>query len=247
MAKDRFSKQASTYAKFRPSYPPELYEFVLERVVTRESAWDCATGNGQAASVLARHFKHVHATDISQQQLANAKNANNIQYQIANAENPPFGDNSFDLITVAQAAHWFNLKEFYHQVNRVGRPNGVIALWGYGLFRSLPEVDQKVQDFYAGTVGNYWDFERKHIEDGYSTLPFPFKEIEAPLFEIKREWMLSDLEGYLNSWSSVQNYIAAKGANPVKPLIQSLENLWPNESLQIRTPVFLKLGRIIKN
>lgn len=105
MSKDIFSKQANSYAKYRPLYPEELFDHILQFVTERNCVWDCATGNGQAAIALAPHFKQVIATDISEKQLSLAKRYENIQYQFAAAEHTNFPDNSFDLITVAQAYH----------------------------------------------------------------------------------------------------------------------------------------------
>jgi len=70
--KDNFSNQSFLYAKFRPSYPAALFEFILSLVPDKQSAWDCGTGNGQIAGVLADSFEIVYATDISKNQLANA-------------------------------------------------------------------------------------------------------------------------------------------------------------------------------
>src|SRR5690349_10648465 len=111
-ALDRFSAQADLYARYRIDYPPELYAFLLATVPRRQRAWDCATGNGQVAAVLAQYFKHVDATDISQAQLDQAAARPNITYQLAPAEHTPFPDNSFALITVAQALHWFDQEAF---------------------------------------------------------------------------------------------------------------------------------------
>ena len=130
--KDNFSKQANIYAKFRPEYPSVLYDFILKNTENRSTAWDCATGNGQAAKVLAQHFEKVYATDINQKQIDNATQAANIEYSISLAEKTPFEDNFFDLITVAKAVHWFDFDKFYTEVQRVAKPNATLAIWGYG-------------------------------------------------------------------------------------------------------------------
>src|SRR5689334_1149416 len=111
--KDNFSKQASLYARYRPVYPPELFSFILNHIEKKDSAWDCATGNGQTAKELAKHFDKVHATDISQKQLDQAEQASNIFYSLQAAEQTNFSDNQFDLVTVSQALHWFDFDKFY--------------------------------------------------------------------------------------------------------------------------------------
>ena len=84
--KDNFSKQADIYARYRPHYPVELFDFILAHVNNRQTAWDCGTGNGQSAKVLAGYFENVLATDISQKQIEHAEPAGNISYSVQPAE-----------------------------------------------------------------------------------------------------------------------------------------------------------------
>ena len=138
MAKDLFSKQSDLYARYRPTYPKELYEYILSFVKEKNTAWDCATGNGQAAVVLADHFKKVIATDISAAQIDKAIKKENIEYSVCPAESTPFEENTFDLVTVAQAYHWINWKEFKKEVTRVCKPGAIIAIWVY--YRNIPGI-----------------------------------------------------------------------------------------------------------
>ncbi|MDZ7647171.1 MAG: class I SAM-dependent methyltransferase [Cytophagales bacterium] len=180
---DLFSSHSQQYAEFRPSYPQALYDFIYSHVRTFEIAWDSGTGNGQAARVLSNRFKKVLATDISSKQLEQADKASSISYSIA-VEKTEFANSSIDLITVAQAMHWFDLDKFYQEVNRVAKPDALLAIWGYGLLRIDPAIDSLVTDFYKSVVGPYWNKQRKLIDEAYQAIPFPFNEIETPKFEI---------------------------------------------------------------
>jgi Methyltransferase domain len=242
--KDRFSAHANQYAQFRPAYPPELYEFIYRHVLDFEAAWDCGTGNGQAARDLSKKFKKVFATDISAKQLENAYQAGNIFYSIAN-EKSSFADNSFDLITVAQAAHWFNMEEFSKEAKRVAKPNSVIALWGYGLLTINPEIDGLLNYFYTQVVGAYWDKERRHIDEQYKNLYFPFEEIQSPAFTLSISWTLAELIGYVSTWSAVQKYISVNNQNPIENWKSEIENFWKEPTQAVRFPLFLRLGRVI--
>ena len=226
MQKDNFSKQAATYSKFRPSYPQEVFDYIFSMVENQETVWDCGTGNGQLAVGLAKEFKQVFATDISQKQLDNATLASNIFYSIGSAENTVFANNSFDLITVAQAVHWFNFDKFYAEVQRLLKPKGILFLIGYATPRFEGGIQEKFQHFYTQTIGAYWDAERRHINSHYATIPFPFEEIQAPKFALHYTWELDTLEGYLNSWSSVQHYINKNKQNPVDAFITEVAPLW---------------------
>jgi SAM-dependent methyltransferase len=243
--KDNFSAQAKLYAQFRPTYPPELYSFILSLVEKKDKAWDCGTGNGQVAQVLAAHFKEVCATDISSKQLEQAPVLPNVLYRIEGAENSSFGDNSFDLITVAQAVHWFDFDKFYATVHRTMQPNGILALVGYGLLYTDPETDAIIQRFYTVVIGSYWDKERKYIDENYRSLPFPFTEIEMPPTESKFEWALPQLLGYLETWSAVQHYIKANNHNPIELIADELKAAWPeNEIKTVRFPIISRIGTV---
>jgi ubiquinone/menaquinone biosynthesis C-methylase UbiE len=243
--KDYFSGHSKIYAAFRPSYPAELYNFILTHVKNRSTAWDCATGNGQAAKILAQHFQKVFATDISQQQLDNAVAAENIFYSVSSAEKTPFENDQFDLITVGQALHWFQADAFYQEAKRVGKQGGIIAAWGYSLCKVNTKIDDIFLNFYTNIVGPYWDDARKLVEQEYATIPFPFKEIKSPPFAIKVFWMRDEFIGYLTSWSATQKYIAVKKINPVDSLDKELAMFWrDNEIKSITFPVFVRTGII---
>ncbi|MEO5984902.1 MAG: class I SAM-dependent methyltransferase [Ferruginibacter sp.] len=221
-----------------------MFDHILQYVIEKNTAWDCATGNGQAAVALALHFKKVIATDISEKQLALAKPHANIQYQIATAEQTNFPTNSFDLITVAQAYHWFKFEAFAREVKRVAKKDAVIAVWEYSLFSTNDvAINRLIKKFYTEIVGPYWDVERKHIDDKFSNVPFNFTPLPTKDFFINTEWSKDDLIGYLNSWSAVQHFIDDKKYNPVDDIINDLDLLWKDVKA-VCFPVFLTLGRL---
>ncbi len=242
--KDHFSGHAALYAKYRPDYPPALYDFLATLAPTRDAALDCATGSGQAARGLARHFDCVFATDGSVSQLQNAQVHERVRYVANLAEQPAFRDGSMDLVTAAQAAHWFDHPRFYAGVRRVLRRGGVLAVWTYGLARIDPAIDAIVRGFYDGTVGPYWPPERRHVESAYRTLPFEFEELPAPLLQLDLQWDLDALMGYLSTWSAVQRYIKAQQIDPLPELRRRLETVWHSGTLRnVVWPLHLRVGR----
>jgi len=243
--KDNFSNQSDQYARFRPVYPKKLIDYLISLTDSNYCCWDCGTGNGQLAVLLADTFKKVCATDISQRQLKNAMLKNNIEYSLQPAEKTNFPDQSFDLITVAQAAHWFDFDRFNMEVKRVLKPRGVIVLIGYGLVE-LPEPKNSIiKNFYWNVTHPYWDPERNHIEERYSTIPFPFKEIKAvPHFEMKKMLTLQELTGYIGTWSAVQHYISQNGYSPIDQLQHELSKVWVKEKEEINFPMFLRVGKV---
>ncbi len=245
-AKDLFSANAREYAAFRPDYPTELFDFIFSQVKYFTNAWDCGTGNGQAAKVLCQKFETICATDISDKQMANGYQAKNITYSVCHAEQTTFPNGHFDLITVAQAAHWFRLEDFYKEVHRVAKPQGIVALWGYGLLSLNPEFDARLQHFYKSVIGSYWDPERKLIDDQYQTIPFPFDEITAPKFHFSKLWNLIQLEGYLSTWSAVQKFIQKNGYNPVDDFVKNNQSLLGDGLQEVRFPLFLRIGCVFQ-
>ncbi len=243
--KDNFSAHAQAYAKYRPSYPPELFTYIRSICTGFETAWDCATGNGQLAKHLADMFAQVHATDISQQQLDHAVLQPNIHYSIQPAEQTNFVANSFDLVTVAQAVHWFNFEKFYAEVKRTAKQDGIIAIIGYGRFLCSPEIDRWVDELYDNIIGSYWDSERKYIDENYQTIPFPFKELPAPIINIEHDWTLQELVGYLETWSAVQKYTRQQGESPVRLIEEQLKKYWGKAAKRTITfPLLLRAGSI---
>ncbi len=242
---DNFSNQASIYKKFRPTYPKALYDIILAQVNHLGICWDCGTGNGQAASFLSHYFEEVWATDISERQISNAIQKDNIQYSVQRAEQTQFPDQSIDLITVGQAMHWFDFDAFHQEANRVLKQGGIMAIWGYGLLRIQSDIDLIIDEFYEDIIGPYWNEERKHIDAHYETIPFPYTSIPvSQSFYIEAEWDLKHLEGYLGSWSSVQRYMKQTGLpNPVAESIERIRTHWKEGQQQtVRFPLFLQLG-----
>ncbi len=249
--KDHFSSASDRYAAYRPAYPAALFDWLAglsPRTGTSAAhgtAWDCATGNGQAALGLAAHFRRVVATDASAEQIRHASPHPAIDYRVAPAEASGLPDHSVDLVSVAQAAHWFDLPRFYAEVARVLKPGGVVALWGYGRLVLPAAMDAPFQRFYAETVGPYWPPERTLIDDAYRSLDFPFAEIRAPAFAIEVVWTLPRLMDYLSTWSAVKRYQAACGQDPLPDLMAELDPFWgeAGDAKPLQWPLFLRVGR----
>lgn len=243
--KDYFSSDAADYAQYRPRYPTRLFEYLAFLTSARALAWDCATGNGQAARGLAGFFKHVIATDGSDKQITNAERNDRISYRVATAEESGLESRSVDLITVAQALHWFHIREFFDEANRVLKSNGILAVWCYNLLEISPLIDRLVANFYRETVGSYWDFDRRLVETGYGTVAFPFTELAVPKFQMEASWSLAHLLGYLRTWSATKKFIAAQGFDPVVALAAELASAWGERDNRKRVswPLSVRIGR----
>ena len=244
--KDYFSKQASAYTTYRPYYPAPLFEYLAEQALDHQLAWDCATGSGQAALGLTHYFEKVIATDASDEQIANAVAHDRITYAVAPAEKTDITSGSVDLIVVAQALHWFDFDTFYAEVRRVLKKEGVLAAWSYSLLRISPAIDRVLDQFYTNVIGPFWPPERKLVDDKYQSIPFPFEELVAPLFNMEARWNLDRLVGYLGTWSSVQKFKDKHDADPIEVVLRDLTRAWgrPEDEKEIHWPIHMRVGRV---
>jgi ubiquinone/menaquinone biosynthesis C-methylase UbiE len=247
MADDHFSSVAQQYAQSRPTYPDELFDWLASCCAARELAWDVGAGNGQASVALARHFRRVLATDLSAEQIAQAESHERITYRVAPAEHSGLDDRSADIVTVAQALHWFDLDPFHREVRRVLKPAGVFAAWAYGMLEIDGEaVDAAVRHFYDTVAGPYWPAGRRHVENGYAELAFPFKPLPAPALWIRLEWDLPAILGYVRSWSATARLRAHEGDAALEAFERQLAGLWgdPAAPREVHWPITMRAGTL---
>lgn len=228
--RDHFSRVATSYAEYRPHYPAALFEWLASELAGHERAWDCGTGSGQAAVALASHVGVVVATDASAAQLVNAHAASRVHYAVMRAEVAALANRSVDLLTVAQALHWFDIDRFFTEADRVLRPGGVLAVWSYGLATISPGIDRILARFYHDTLRRYWPVERAMVDTGYAGISLPYPEIPPRTFAMTASWSLLQLGGYLSTWSAVSRYRIALDSDPVPSVITALAPLWGSAS-----------------
>ena len=243
--RDHFSSFATQYSSHRPGYPGVLFEYLASLAPARELAWDCATGNGQAARGLAVHFDHVVATDASECQIQNAAPCASVEYRVEPAEQPSLAKESVDLILVAQALHWFDWNRFYPAATRTMKPGAVFAAITYELCFVTAAADRAIDHLYRNILKTYWPPERKYVEERYRTLPFPFHELRPPQFQIEVAWTLDELMGYLETWSAVNRYYEDKGENPLELIAADMRDAWGDASDQrtVTWPMTTRIGR----
>ncbi|MBA57359.1 MAG: SAM-dependent methyltransferase [Pseudomonadales bacterium] len=243
--KDYFSTASDDYKQYRPQYPLELYQYLADIAPATELAFDVGCGNGQASRALARHFQQVFASDASAAQIQQAEPHERVHYQVAPAEQINAPDASVDLITVAQAIHWFQHDAFFAEVDRVLKPNGILAAWGYQLLYTESGLDSLVETFHTEIIGPYWPPERALLDNGYTRIQFPYARLETPPFYMNAHWKFSHLIGYLNTWSAVKQYEQALGKNPVEEYFDDFTSAWgnPDQEKKIVWPLILYAGK----
>jgi ubiquinone/menaquinone biosynthesis C-methylase UbiE len=243
---DHFSAHAAAYAAARPTYPDALFAWLADQCRQHELAWDVGCGNGQASLALAHRFQRVHASDPSAEQIAAAPEDARITWRVESAEHCSLRGHSVDLVTAAQAFHWFDPMRFAAEATRVLRPGGVVAVWCYGLSRVTAAVDDVFHELYETRLGPYWPPERRHVESGYRALPFPFEVIaDAPRFSMRQEWTLAQYLAYLQSWSASQRHLQATGRDAVQALAREFARAWgaPDDVREVTWPLSLRAGR----
>jgi SAM-dependent methyltransferase len=247
--KDHFSGHADVYRAARPTYPAELFAWLAQQAPDGELAWDCGCGNGQATVALAARFARVIGTDPSAAQIAGATVRDNIDYRVEPGEHSSLADASASLVTVAQALHWFDFEPFYDEVQRVLKPDGLFAAWSYAACSvGDAAVDRVIAHLYDDLTGPYWPPERRYVDAGYETLPFPFAMVATPAFPMVMHWTVDQLLAYLRSWSATQRYIKANGADPVSMVEGDLRTAWgePARVRDVAWTFHLRAGRAVK-
>jgi SAM-dependent methyltransferase len=245
--KDHFSGHAGIYRDARPTYPAALFDWLAQQVPSRELAWDCACGNGQATVDLAARFARVVATDPSANQIAQATPCANVEYRVEPAEHCSLADAGAVLVTVAQALHWLDHERFYAEVRRVLAPGGLVAAWAYAdCGTGEAPIDRVVDRLYNDLTGPYWPPERAHVDAGYRTIAFPFVEIAAPAFPMIANWNVEQMLAYFRSWSATQRYIRANGADPVAIVDADLRKAWgdPQHVRAVHWQFHVRAGRV---
>jgi SAM-dependent methyltransferase len=246
MHKNPFATEAAEYAHLRPTYPDDLFAFLASVVPSHAVAWDCATGNGQAATHLAGYFDHAIATDESGEMISQAPRDPKILYRVAEAEDSGLEGNSVDLVTVASAIHWFDLKRFYAEVRRVVKPGGIVAVWTYYTPEFGGEIDAIIRRLAHDVLGPYWDERVHYVVDEFHDLPFPFEPLEAPPFQTDMRWDMRDLLAYFETWSSSLKYREANHVSPTSLIEDDLARAWgdPQQKRDLRFPLYMRLGKV---
>lgn len=231
--RDHFAFAATSYAAHRPHYPAALYEWLSSQTHSHDRAWDCGTGSGQAAVALARWFDEIVATDTSVVQLSNASNRDGVLYLAMAAETASLGPDSMDLVTAAQALHWFEHERFFAEVDRVLRRGGALAVWSYGLVSIEPSIDRVLRAFYHDTLGKHWPAERAMVDSGYADIALPYSETSVPSFSMEAEWTLDQLGGFLSTWSAVGHYRMSMRRDPLPAVMDRLREAWGDSAHRV--------------
>ena len=243
---DHYSQHANAYARHRPRYPDELFDWLASVSPARELAWDAGTGSGQVAASLAGRFAHVIATDASAEQLRHAMPHERVEYRHEPVSRASLPDASTDLITAGAAAHWFDLEAFFEEARRVARGGAVIALFSYGPRDFADAVGPALHRFQEEILGPYWPERIQLVHDRYATLPFPFRELVAPSFSMTAEWNVSELIAFLETWSASQRYFEERGTRATDAIATELTETWgdPMTRRVIECPLFMRVARL---
>ena len=243
---DAFSDTARRYASARPTYPGALFQFLADGAPATRCAWDCGTGNGQAAVGLAELFDSVEASDASAEQIDHALPHPRVRYRVAPAQASGLPDRSVDLISVAQALHWFDLEKFYAEVRRVARPGALLAVYGYNWFYLSTQLDPLVDRWLLRPIEPYWLSNLGLLWHGYRTIDFPFEEVTEPRLAMYLSWNLDQLLSYYRTWSATRRKIAAEGEQFLADAHDALAAAWddPEQRRTVVMPITARLGKL---
>ena len=241
-----FSRVAKEYGASRPGYPEELFAWLAGSVPRRETALDAATGSGQAAWGLAKHFDRVIAIDVSAEQLRHARGHPRIEYRVARAEASGLPDGSVDLAVAAAAIHWFDRARFNDELRRVMRRGGVVAVWTYHVAHVDPPLEAILGAFYRDVVGPYYPPGVRLVDERYSGIELPGEELTTPSFHASVRWNARQVASFVRTWSAVPIYIDATKRDPVPTLEAEVEAAFggPDIARDLSFPLYLRAARL---
>lgn len=238
-----FEAGGEAYAANRPSYPPALATTLAGLVRRRDLAVDVGCGSGQLSVLLGEHFKAVEAYDPSESQLSGAQAHPNVSYAAAPAEQLPTADGAADLITAAQAAHWFDRPRFYAEVRRIAAPGAVLALITYNNAEFDAQARAPVMALYDA-LDPWWRPERADVEAGYATFDFPFDEVSVDGGIIERVWDFAAMRAYLETWSALRAAREAGQGPMIEDHLARAEAAWGGGRRAVTWPITVRAGRI---
>lgn len=241
-----FDGKAHLYASSRPTYPKELFAFIGSLVESHNEAWDCATGNGQAALGLSQVFRVIEATDISKEQIENAFSVKNVRYSVQPSETTSFSEGQFDLINVAQALHWFDLDRYWEEVRRVLNRQGAFVAYGYTWPEVEDTVDEVVERCVTSVIAPYWAENNRLVWNGYRDVKLPFKRLETPQIDLINHWNMEQFFNYLHTWSATRRCMDNIGTEFFEVAKTEMRKYWgdPREIKVVRNPLTLIAGKV---
>ena len=231
-----FSDRSDLYASARPRHPREIYDYLAAVAPRREAAWDCACGNGQVALDLIKHFDRVEATDVSEEQIAQAPKTDGVTFAVSPSESTPFADHAFDLVGVGQALHWFDYDRFWPELDRVLRPGGVFAAWGYVFPNMNADLDGVLAETLYPVIEPYWSDRNRLLWNHYRDIAIPYQRLDTPAFTFSVSWTRAQLLAYIRTWSAVGRCIDDRGDGFYIDACERVRRVWgdPSQPREIR-------------
>lgn len=238
-----FNMDSNHYFKNRPRYPKELYQLIHKSSKDHQIAWDCACGNGQAAIDLVPYFSRIEATDINENQLKHSFQHEKISYSLQKSEKTNFPSRYFDAVCAAQCLHWFDLEEYFIEVKRVLKKQGLFACWGYSFFQIEDTLDAIIDSTLLKVIDPYWSENNRILHRRYADVRFPFKPIHGPEIRMTMNWDLNQFTSYLETWSAVKLYHERTSDSLIENVRQMLKKHWEEkEKKDIKMDFFYYLG-----
>lgn len=207
-----FSGVAGIYDRARPGYPVQAVDWLAGRKPQR--VLELGAGTGKLTEGLVGIGHVVTVTDPSAPMLDRLRQHLDIPATQCAAERLPFRADSFDLVVVGQAFHWFDVEPALAEIARVLRIGGSLALvWNYRdervpWVRRLSEV--------IGAEAHTGDVE------AMLATSTDFAPAERTTF---RFWQLLDAEGLVDMVAS-RSYVAALGEAEREQVLRRVRELY---------------------
>lgn len=246
MSKQIFDNKGKIYAKYRPSYPKSLFNYLQYKhdLNSNSKIADIGSGTGIFSKCLSEYCNTIYAVEPNEDMRNAAKkiisNYHNIIPINGTAENTTLSNKSVDFITAAQSFHWFDRQIFKTECKRILKQNGkVILIWNCrdendDIVLSIDNINRKYCSDFSGSTNG---MRGEKTKNDFSN--FFLDQYEIKLFENHLEFN----EECFIGWHLSASYCPNSNESTYFPYINELKNFFNShcQNGKIIIPNYTKL------
>lgn len=238
----RFGHAAAEFERYRPEYPPTLFERILAAVPAdrRERTVDLGAGTGKATRALLPHFREVIAVEPDPGMAAKLKeDLPTVIVHNITAEDFSQPPSTVDLVTIANALHWMDAPRVFANVHGWLRPDAIFAVFD----RPLPKTTPAIDDIMLAEMRGPWKPHRderlgkKYVWEDQIRAAAGFELVDGKKFSYVIPMLPADFVGFWRSTSYASAY-ALTLADP-EPYWRGLESRFAEAAAGALIPVDL--------
>lgn len=236
----RFGHAAAEFERYRPEYPPALFERILAAVPAdhRERAIDLGAGTGKATRALLPHFREVIAVEPDHGMATKLKeDLPTVIVRNVTAEDFSQPPSTVDLVIVANALHWMDAPRVFANVHSWLHPGAILAVFDRPLPKTIPSIDAITRAEMRGPWKPYRDERvgKKYVWQGQVRSASGFALVDETKFPYVIPMFPADFVGFWRSTSYASAY--ALTLSDPEPYWRGLESRFAEAAANQPIPV----------